>query len=193
MGTDKALLAWPPGSVTGDQNFLSAAIGALSPFTDMVIVVAGKNETSLAPVVYANGAFLVTNPKPERGQFSSMQVGLQEVLNHGRDAALVTLVDRPPASAATLQTLCDHFPNPASGTWAVVPEYGERHGHPVLLTREMMEVFLKAPDTANAREIEHQHQPHIAYIAVDDPLIAQNINTPQDYAALSSSVTPHVR
>ncbi|HTZ97659.1 MAG TPA: nucleotidyltransferase family protein [Terriglobales bacterium] len=192
MGSDKALLAWPPGIAAGDQNFLSAAIGALSAFTDMVIVVAGNNETSLAPVVYANGASLVRNPKPERGQFSSLQVGLQEVLNHGRDAAMVTLVDRPPASAATLQTLCDAFPVPGSGVWAVIPEHAGRHGHPVLLMREMIEVFLKAAPTANARELEHQNQPRIAYVAVDDPLVTQNINTPQDYAALSSPVSPRI-
>lgn len=192
MGTDKALLPWPPGSAGGDQNFLSAAIDALVSFTDMVIVVAGKNEAELAPIVYAHAAFLVRNPKPERGQFSSLQVGLQEVLNHGRDSAMVTLVDRPPASAATLQTLSDAFPAPGSGVWTVIPEHGGRHGHPVLLGREMIEVFLKAAPTANAREIEHQHQPHIAYIPVDDPSVAQNINTPQDYAALSAPVSPQI-
>ena len=188
MGSDKALLAWPPASsgvASAGQTFLSAAIEALGAFTDMVIVVAGKNESALASVVFANAAFLIRNPKPERGQFSSLQVGLQEVLNHGRDAALVTLVDRPPASTATMQTLCDEFPTPASDIWAVIPEYGGRHGHPVLLVREMIEVFLKAPSTSNAQEIEHQHQQHISYIPVEDRFVTQNVDTPQDYAALS--------
>jgi molybdenum cofactor cytidylyltransferase len=103
MGTDKALLPWPPaasGSVSTGQTFLSAAIQALDLFSDKVIVVVGKNENNLAPIVYANGASLVRNPDPDRGQFSSLQVGLQEVLNEGRDSAMVTLVDRPPANAA---------------------------------------------------------------------------------------------
>ena len=38
-------------------------------------------------------------PIPSRGQFSSLRVGLHEVLNRGRDTAIITLVDRPPASA----------------------------------------------------------------------------------------------
>jgi molybdenum cofactor cytidylyltransferase len=99
MGRDKALLPWPPaapGSAPSGQTFLSAAIQALEPFSEKVIVVAGQNEGALAPTVYATGASLVANPEPERGQFSSLQVGLQEVLSHGRDAAMVTLVDRPP-------------------------------------------------------------------------------------------------
>src|SRR5947209_3043664 len=100
MGTDKALLRWPPPSSRqpgSGETFLAAAIHVLSLATDFVLVVAGKNEAVLAPVAYAEGASIVVNPDPERGQFSSLQVGLREVLNRGRDSALVTLVDRPPA------------------------------------------------------------------------------------------------
>jgi molybdenum cofactor cytidylyltransferase len=193
MGKDKALLPWPPasaGTPSSGQTFLSAAIESLNPFSEMVIVVAGRNASHIAPAVYADGAFLVTNPAPERGQFSSLQIGLQEVLNHGRDAAIVTLVDRPPANLATLQTLCNAFAAAAHDKWAVVPEYRGQHGHPFLVAREMIEVFLKAVPTANAREIEHQHQQHIEYVAVDDPAVTLNVDTPEDYAALSSSCSP---
>jgi molybdenum cofactor cytidylyltransferase len=188
MGTDKALLPWPPvapGSAPTGQTFLSAAIQALEPFSETVIVVVGKNEDNLAPVVYANGASLVRNPAPDRGQFSSLQVGLREVLNHGRDAAMVTLVDRPPASAATLKTLCAAFTEAASEVWAVVPQYNGKHGHPFLLAREMIEAFLKATPSATARDIEHQNLRHVAYVVVDDPLVTMNVDTPEEYAALS--------
>jgi len=192
MGTDKALLPWPPvavGSTPSSQTFLSAAIESLNAFSEMVIVVAGNNEANIAPVVYAQGAAVVRNPEPQRGQFSSLQVGLQEVLNHGRDAAIVTLVDRPPVSLATLQMLCDAFVMRAHDKWSVVPEYGGKHGHPFLAAREMIEAFLKAAPTANAREIEHQHQQHIEYVAVNDPAVTLNVDTPQDYQALSSTAS----
>ncbi len=118
MGTDKALLPWPPqavGQALSKDTFLSSAIRSLTLATDFILVVAGKNEATLAPIAYANGASLVTNPDPSRGQFSSLQVGLHEVLNRGRDAAVITLVD---------------------------------------------------------------------YVAVNDPFVALNINTPDDYVAL---------
>jgi len=185
MGTDKALLPWPPGGDAG-ETFLSSAIRALSPFSEMVIVVAGKNEEGLAPIVYANGAFLVRNPAPEQGQFSSLRVGLQTVLAHGRDAAIVTLVDRPPANAATLAALISAFLAAPKEVWAVVPEYQGKHGHPVLLGREMIEAFLKAPATTTARDVERQYQQHIQYVAIDDPTVALNVDTPQEYAALTS-------
>jgi molybdenum cofactor cytidylyltransferase len=187
MGTDKALLPWPPSAPGSSpaQTFLSAAIRALEPFSEKVIVVAGQNEAAVAPVVYANGASLVQNPEPDRGQFSSLQVGLQEVLNQGRDAAIVTLVDRPPVKAATLKALCSAFTQAASGIWAVVPEYNGKHGHPFLLAREMIEAFLKAPPSATARDIERQNLQHVEYVAVDDPLVTLNVDTPEEYAALS--------
>lgn len=208
MGRDKALLPWPPeagapasapaSSSQPDEwfapapvaglagTFLSAQIKLLQPFTEMVIVVAGQNANALAPVVYALGAYLVPNPAPERGQFSSLRIGVQEVLNRGRDAAILTLVDRPPAQIATAHKIREVFcaSNPAE-TWAVVPEYAGRHGHPIAVGREMITAFLSAAETSTARDVEHASQSHILYVPVDDPNITMNVNTPEDYAALA--------
>jgi molybdenum cofactor cytidylyltransferase len=189
MGTDKALLSWPPSTASrspSGHTFLSAAIHSLSVSTDFVVVVAGKNEAALALIAYAHGASIVINPDPSRGQFSSLQVGLREVLNRGRDAAIITLVDRPPASVATVQTLREAFDAAGNDVWAVVPEFSGKHGHPFLIGREMIEAFLHAPPASTAREVEHQHQARIRYVAVDDPNVTLNINTPDDYARLSS-------
>ncbi len=190
MGTDKALLPWPPVApgATPAGTFLSAAIASLSLFTDLVIVVAGKNAPAITPIAYGAGASVAMNPAPERGQFSSLQLGLQEVLNRGRDAAMVTLVDRPPVSAETVQKLCDAFSAAiARWKWAVVPQHHGKHGHPVLVGREMMEAFLRAAPTSIARDIEHQNAEHVEYVDVDDPLVIANINTPDEYASLTST------
>jgi molybdenum cofactor cytidylyltransferase len=187
MGRDKALLPWPPraaGQPPSNETFLSASIRSLTLSTDFILVVAGKNEATLAPIAYANGASLVTNPDPSRGQFSSLQVGLHEVLNRGRDAAVITLVDRPPASTATLLLLRDAYESAPQNIWAVVPEFSRQHGHPYLTGRELIEVFLQSPPTANARDIEHRYPDRIRYVPVNDPFVALNINTPDDYAAL---------
>jgi molybdenum cofactor cytidylyltransferase len=192
MGQDKALLPWPPEAAAhppAQDNFLSAAIESLSHSTDFVVVVAGKNETALAATVYGRGASVVVNPDPARGQFSSLQVGLREVLNRGRDAAAITLVDRPPAKAATIHRLRQAFQSAPKNVWAVVPEFSGKHGHPIIVGRELIEMFLREPATGSAREIEHRHQAHIQYVAVDDPLVTANINTPADYAELARKVS----
>lgn len=193
MGRDKALLPWPPQSAATNSGdtFLSTAIRLFAPHVDVVLVVAGKNEHELAPIVYAQGASLVVNPDPARGQFSSLQTGLREVLNRGRDAAMITLVDQPPVQAETIQLLAAEFEQGLRRSmWAVVPEYQGKHGHPILAGREMIEAFLRAPSSANAREIEHAHQDKIAYLPVNDPLVAVNVDTPEQYAALPSQLLP---
>jgi len=145
MGRDKALLPWPPvaDGVPSANTFLGAAVDLLQPECDMVLVVAGQNAESLRSIADAHNAFLVVNPKPERGQFSSIQTGLQEVLNRGRDAAIL----------------------------------------------DLMEKFLRAPASATAREIEHQHQMHILYVPVADERVAANIDTPEEYERLLRSET----
>lgn len=183
MGRDKALLPWHGGT------FLSTAIQALQRETELVIVVAGKNAPSLTPVVYSSAAFLVINPHPELGQMSSLQRGLEEVLNRGRDAALVTLVDRPAPRDETIHRLKSAFLEASDNFWAAVPEYNGRHGHPFVVGREMIEVFLRAPATTTARDVEHAHQQHILYVPVDDPLIAVNVNTEEDYENLRLGLT----
>ncbi len=191
MGRDKALLPWPPSSaVIGmTDTFLSAAIRVLAPHVDMVLVVAGKNESDIAPVVYANGASLVVNPDPSRGQFSSLQTGLQDVLNRGRDAALITLVDRPPVRPDTVRILLSAFEQALQHwKWAVIPEYQGNHGHPILAGRELIEAFLRAPASSNAREVEHANVAKIEHVSVDDPLVTVNIDTPEEYAALTNKV-----
>lgn len=178
MGHDKALLPWRGGT------FLSNAIEALQPFTELVIVVAGDNEANLAPIVYARAAYLLRNPHPENGQFSSLQVGLEAVLNRGRDAAIVTLVDRPAPSLETVEQLKNEFLNCNEQVWAVIPEHGGKHGHPIVIGREMIEQFLRAPAGSTARDVEHANQAHIRYVPVDDPMVAANVNTPADFEQL---------
>jgi molybdenum cofactor cytidylyltransferase len=180
MGRDKALLPWPSSSSGSAlaETFLSAAIRLFFPRVDVVLVVVGKNEAAVAPILY---------PDPARGQFSSLQTGLQEVLNRGSDAAMITLVDRPPVLVETIETLESAFDRATTRRkWAVIPEYQGTHGHPILCGREMLAAFLKAPETSNAREVEHSYRSEIEYLPVDDPLVALNVDTPEQYAALDS-------
>ena len=75
----------------------------------------------------------------------------------------------------------------------MVPEYGGKHGHPVLVGREMIEAFLRAPATSTARDIEHLNQDHIQYFPVDDPFVVSNVDTPQEYSALLSQVSSQLK
>jgi len=182
MGQDKALLPWQGGT------FLSAVIDVLKPVTELVIVVGGKNTNSLLPTIYQKGAFITENHHSERGQFSSLRVGLQEVLNRGRDTAIVALVDRPAARSATVRAIKQYFlESVESGVWAVVPEFEGKHGHPFIAGREMIERFLRAPQDATARDVEHAAQQHISYFPVNDPNVIMNVDTPEEFERLAQN------
>ena len=191
MGTEKALLPWP-ATVRVEVNpegrtLLSAAIAALKTQTEQVVVVAGANAATLAPIIDTCGAHLVVNPEPDRGQFSSLQAGLREVAARAYDAAMITPVDCPPLTAATLERLRAEFEQAAAaGHWAVAPEHDGRHGHPLLAGRELIDAFLRAPVSANAREVKRAHAELIKYVPVAEPLISVDLNTPEEYAALTS-------
>jgi len=187
MGRDKALLPWPPGSDSA-ETLLSAAILALRPFAQSVIVVAGENEDKLEPIAKAHGAILVRNPAPERGQFSSLQVGLQAALDRGCNAAMITPVDCPPLSAVSLEALRAAFEDAkARGAWAVAPENRGRRGHPLFASGELMDAFLSAPASSNAREVKRAHADKFEYVAVADALLAVDLNTPEEYEAAKSA------
>jgi molybdenum cofactor cytidylyltransferase len=188
MGRDKALLPWPPAGPStspGSETLLSAAIAALKPFSVSVVVVAGTNAANIAHIVSANGATMVQNPAPERGQFSSLQVGLRQVLALGCDAATITLVDCPPLCGTSMQKLSSAFDRALSeGKWGVAPENGGKHGHPLLANRVLIDAFLAAPVTSNARVVKRANSEKIQAVPVPDSLASVDVNTPEEYAAL---------
>ncbi len=191
MGTDKALLPGPSearavGSSPG-PTLLSAAIAALKARAGAVIVVAGRNAAVLAPVVSACGALLVVNPDPDRGQFSSLQAGLRESVDQGCDVAMIMPVDCPPPAEAMLTQLSADFERAiAAGKWAVAPEYNGRHGHPLIASHALIDAFLAAPVSSNAREVKRAHAERIQYLAVAETEIGVDLNTPEQYKAFSS-------
>lgn len=183
--------AAPGSSAPPSQTLLAAAILALKPFTCSVVVVAGRNAAALAPTVHARGACLAVNPAPWRGQFSSLQVGLRELLVRNCDAAMITPVDCPPLSAASLELLAASFSAAlARGLWAVAPENGGKHGHPLLASRELIGAFLAAPAVGNARAVLRKHPERIGYVSVPEALLKAGLNTPEDYAALAKGTPP---
>lgn len=188
MGTDKAMLPWPPpapgASDTPRHTLLTAAILALDPLTRVTIVVAGRNAESIATTVGACSGYLVSNPNPQLGQFSSLQIGLRSVLERGCDSAMITPVDCPPLRPSSLELLHDAFLRAIPlGLWAVAPENNEKHGHPLLINRALIDLILQAPVTSNAREILHAHSARVIYVPVPDSLAKAGLNTPEDYEA----------
>jgi molybdenum cofactor cytidylyltransferase len=180
MGTPKALL-----TIQG-QTFLDRLIGLFAPICDSVMVVLGHDFESVwgrSPTCQ-DGLTFTINPDPERGMLSSLQCGLNE-LPANAAGVIFTPVDYPSFQSATLSRIAAAFRGRASDV--VIPVYRGRNGHPVCVSRRIVQELLALPATAQARDVIRQHRERTCFVDVEDPGVVVDIDTPDDYARLLSA------
>jgi molybdenum cofactor cytidylyltransferase len=109
-------------------------------------------------------------------------VGIEAVLNHPVEGALVWHVDRPHVAIATVEALLDR--SRQGGEPIVVPSYQARRGHPVIFGRAVFEELLAVPDDQGARGVVRSDPSRVAVVPVDDPAVTEGIDTPEAYKEL---------
>lgn len=175
MGKPKALL------LIEGTTFLERAIRVLAEGgCDPVVAVLSPGEPGDGFLALARraGARAVVNPDPEAEQIDSLRHGLHAIGPGVRGAAVLP-VDHPRVRSATVAALLAAFRK--SGAPVVRPVHRERPGHPVLFARELWKE-LEAPDLEHgARDIVHRHHAEIHEVPVDDPGIAIDVDTPEEY------------
>src|SRR5215470_4874464 len=125
MGRAKASLP-----IDERETFLTRIVRTLlEAGVDDVVVVLGHDAEAIADSFSASGltARLAWNRDYDRGQLSSLQAGLALVDRPGVSAVLVTLVDVPLVSAATVRRVLDRYRETRAPI--VRPIDGARHGH----------------------------------------------------------------
>ena len=178
MGTPKALLRYR------GETFLDRLIRLFSGVCEPVVVVLGHDAGRIqAGAERAGDALLVVNPDPERGMLSSLQCAAGIPACAGSDAVLFIPVDHPNIEAPTVQILADAFFTHRAPV--TVPIYQGRKGHPVCISREVIEELLALPPAADTGEAIRAHA--IRRIDVDDPGVVSDIDDPQAYAALNQA------
>jgi CTP:molybdopterin cytidylyltransferase MocA len=146
---------------------LNELISALNADTEMILVAAGADGDALAPVVWARAGYMVkvaaTASAPE-----VLRVMLQEVMNRGRDAAVVTWLDGQAVTAETVHGMVSTYCQAGDEIWAVAPEQDKTQGHPMLLGRRMIEVFLRGNKLSTADEILATNREHVRTMNAGD-------------------------
>jgi molybdenum cofactor cytidylyltransferase len=178
MGQPKALMR------LNGETFLLRVLRCLEAGgIDDVIVVMGAHDEAIrqacGEMPLSPGVRLVTNPDPDRGQLSSIIVGLDALMPHHPDAVLVTLVDQPLVRASTVLALTAAFHE--SHAPVVRPAFEGRHGHPVLFSAEVFPALRAAPAEQGARAVVHAAGPRVCTVAVDDPGVTFDVDTPEDF------------
>lgn len=179
MGSPKALLRFQ------NETFLDRMIRLFALVCDPVVVVLGHNASQIRAGLENPGAAVFTvNPDPERGMLSSLQCGLGAV---PADAAAVMFapVDHPHLQTSTLEVLASKFQ--AARAPVTVPVYRGEHGHPVCISRALVDELLALPPTAMASDVIHRYVSETCYFEVDDPAVVTDIDDPAAYAGLMAA------
>jgi len=184
MGRTKALLS--VGS--SGETFLHRIIRVLREGgADAVVVVIGGDAAAVRASLPRDDAQIsaVENPRYEEGQLSSLLIGLAAVeqRHENVEAVMMTLVDLPLISAATVRAVRDAFlANP--GAPLVRPRRGGRHGHPVIFNRSIFGELRRADPSTGAKPVVHAHAAEEVDVDVDDEGAFIDIDTPDDYERL---------
>jgi molybdenum cofactor cytidylyltransferase len=177
MGRVKATLA-----IGGKDTFLSRIVRTFQDagVEDVVVVVgheAGKVRESLDslglhPRIVVNAAY-------ETGQLSSVLAGLNAIDRPGVTAMLLSLVDVPFVSAATVRAVLQrHRENHAP---IVRPVRGNLHGHPVLVARALFDALRSADAASGPKPVVRAHVSAAGDVPVDDEGAFCDIDTPEEY------------
>jgi len=179
MGSPKALLDFrgQPFAVR-----ILEALEALEVKTRVVVV--GPDAPRIQPALAGHECLIVENTDVDGGPIASLRAALRALQPLQPSGVLAWPVDLPHVRVTTVERLIETFRrDPAP---AVVPTFAKRRGHPVLWGATLFEELLTsdAATRHGARAVLHAHATEIVPVAVDDPAVIDDLNTPEDYERL---------
>ena len=179
MGTPKALLDFR------GQPFIIRVLEALESLDLRPrLVVLGPDAPRIRPVLAAHDCLILENPDVAGGPIGSLRAALA-ALKPLRPAGLVAWpVDLPHVRVTTLERLLEAYRH--AGAPAVLPAFGDRRGHPVVWDRALFEELAtsEAASRHGAGAVLSAHERQLLVVAVDDPAVIDDLNTPEDYERL---------
>jgi molybdenum cofactor cytidylyltransferase len=181
MGRAKALL--PIGS--SGETFLSRIVRTLRDAdVDDVVVVIGHEPQEIVADIERRGLAVrfALNPEFDKGQLSSLVAGLNVIDRPGVAASLITLVDVPLVSPATVRAVIDRYRTTRAAV--VRPVSGIRHGHPLIVDRALFDRFRAADPALGAKVVVRQYASPEGEVEVTDAGAFQDVDTPEEYEEL---------
>lgn len=146
------------------------------------IVVLGYHSKEIQAKIPLDDAVVMVNDRSDRGQTSSLKVGLQ-ALSSSAKAFLLYPVDFPLVSGHEIRQLLTALKERRSAQKKIfIPSYGLQRGHPVLFETSLREDFLKLPDESPARAVINARAQAITYVNADNANVLMDMDTPEDYA-----------
>ena len=173
MGFPKPLLK------IDSETFIARTVNLMLGAAGRVVVVLGAYADRIAPAVPSDARVtIVNNPHFERGQLSSLKVGLERIAPGDADAILVHLADHPLVTPTTFQAIVTEFAR--AGHPIVIARHLGRRGHPVAFARTLFGELVAAPEDQGARSVVNADPARVSYLDVNDPGVVLDLDTPED-------------
>lgn len=175
MGKPKALL-----TIRG-TTFVQAVVDALSAGGCEPVLSIVPEDPVVEEAARATGALVLTNLRPGEGPITSMRLALAE-LGDTVEGVIYLAVDHPCVRAETIATLLDA----ARSTDAplVIPTHEGERGHPSFFRQSLFRELMDPTLDGGARTVVHRHLARAELVAVHDPGIRLDIDTPAEYDAM---------
>ncbi len=181
MRRPKLLMPWQAATV------IEAVLAAWrASAVDHVVVVVRPDDEALARRCRQAGADVVVPPWAPAQMKDSVAYGLRHIQSTYRpadaDAWLLAPADMPKLPSAAISTLLrqsNHFPGSI-----LVPTFDGHRGHPVLFPWRLSQQVLQLPEDQGVNALLKTH--HVVEVAVSQPGVLQDIDTPAEFARLKS-------
>ncbi len=182
MGRPKLLLPYREGTIVG------ALVASLrTAGVETIALVSAPEDTALQDWARANGLVAAVNPAPERGMLSTIQAGIAALgLLAQRRALLISPADLPALRPATIAEVIRR--REAANAPLALPVWRGLHGHPLVIAPELIPEIAALDPAIGLRQLRDRHAAATLWIEVDDPGAVHDIDTPDDYEALTRSM-----
>lgn len=153
------------------QSVLRHSIFSMLPFVSRIIVVTGyRSEDIIEHIKDIERVQTIFNPNHQKGMFSSIITGFSKVT---QEHAFLLPADCPFISGEVYKKMS------SSKGDIVIPTYNNQPGHPVRISKSVIQQLLLEPEDTILRTFIQRHPYQM--IEVDDPGILMDIDTPEDY------------
>jgi molybdenum cofactor cytidylyltransferase len=178
MGRDKALLTYH------GRTFLATIINNLGAAgVDKFTVVLGHHAETIQHAVNLAAVRVVVNHDYQRGQTSSLQLGLAAAAADSPEAVILCLVDHPAISTEVIANLIERFESTRPPV--LIPTYKGQRGHPVVINRTLFPELLALPSGEAANAVIRKYREATQFVEVADPGILLDVDDPEAYERLA--------
>jgi molybdenum cofactor cytidylyltransferase len=179
MGADKALLMYH------GKTFLENIVSALHEAgIQRIVVILGHNAELIQQSVDLSAVEVVVNQNYRLGQTSSLQEGLRVLAGDEPAGVVVCLTDHPSVASDTVRILIQYFKS--FGKPVIVPQTDGKHGHPVLVGRELFAELRALGPAQGADTVIHEYSDRTEFVEVSDPGILLDVDDPESYLRLTA-------